>query len=45
MKKLINALMSGGNKKVTYTYTNLQLWPADLFTYVLSFCYRQALKG
>ena len=33
--------MPGGNKKVTQTYTNMQL----LFKYVWPFCYHKALKG
>ena len=30
-KAVLNQLMSGGNKKVTYTLTNLQMIPAVLF--------------
>ena len=44
-EKLLNTLMPGGNKKVTHTYTNLQLSAAGLFKYVWLFCYHQALKG
>ena len=42
---IINPLMPGGNKKDTYTYTNLQLSAAGLFKDVWRFCYHQALKG
>ena len=38
-------LMPGGNKKVTYTQTNLHLSAASLFNDVWPFCYHQALKG
>ena len=45
----VNPLMSDGNKKVTHTYTNLQLnterSAAGLFKYVWPFSYHQALKG
>ena len=37
--------MSGGNKKVTHTWTNLQLKAAGLFKYWWLFCYHQAFKG
>ena len=40
-----NPLMPGGNKKVTQTYTNLQLSAAGLFKYARCFSYHQALKG
>ena len=36
--------MSGGNKKITHTWTNLQLKAAGLFKYVWPFCYQQRLK-
>ena len=34
LRNIINPLMSGGNKKVTHTKTNLQLKVAGLFKYV-----------
>ena len=46
---LVNPLMPGGSKKVTHTYTNLQLnsqrSAVGLCKYVWPFCYHQALKG
>ena len=42
--QILNPLMPGGNKKVTYTYTNLQLSATGLFKHVRPFCYHQALK-
>ena len=43
----INPLMPGGNKKVTYTLTSLQLSAAGLFKYVYvwPFYHHQTLKG
>ena len=37
--------MPSGNKKATYTYTNLQVKTAGLYKYVRPFCYHQVLKG
>ena len=36
--------MSGGNRKVKYTLTKLQLLAAGLFKYMWPFCYHQVLK-
>ena len=45
----LNALVPGGNKKVTHTSTNVQLnaqcLAAGLFKSMWPFCYHQALKG
>ena len=37
--------MPSGNKKATYTYTNLQVKTSGLYKYVRPFCYHQVLKG
>ena len=36
--------MPRGNKKITHTYTKLQLKAVDMFKYVTLICYHHALK-